>query len=36
MKSGPPTEPIEVWLSQPNLEVICRVVHEDETVEGLT
>jgi hypothetical protein len=26
-----PTGPIEVWLSQENMEVTCRIVHEDET-----
>jgi len=28
--------PIEVWLSQVNLEVRCTVVHQDESTEGLT
>ena len=29
------TRPIEVWLSQPNIEITCRIVFEDETsVEG--
>jgi hypothetical protein len=23
--------PIEVWLSQPNIEITCRIVREDET-----
>jgi hypothetical protein len=27
--------PIEVWLTQKNLEITCRVVHEDESVEML-
>jgi hypothetical protein len=26
-------KPIEVWLTQRNMEVTCRIVHEDETVE---
>ena len=25
------TKPIEVWLSQPNMEITCRVIFEDET-----
>lgn len=28
-------EPIEVWLSQPNIEVKCRIVHDDETTDEL-
>lgn len=28
--------PIEVWLSQANMEVTCRVVNEDETTSELT
>ena len=28
-------EPIEVWLSQPNMEVKCRIVHDDETTDEL-
>jgi hypothetical protein len=27
--------PIEVWLSQRNMTVTCRVVHEDESTEEL-
>jgi hypothetical protein len=29
------TSPIEVWLSQRNMEITCRVVAEDETAELL-
>jgi hypothetical protein len=29
------TQPIEVWLSQPNLEVACRIVYEDERTDSL-
>ena len=37
MVSGAPAKkPVEVWLTQRNLEVTCRVVNEDESVEGLT
>ena len=25
------TKPIEVWLTQPNMEITCRVIFEDET-----
>ena len=25
--------PIEVWLTQPNLEVSCMIVHEDESTD---
>ena len=35
MTSTRRTGPIEVWISQSNLEVTCRVVHEDETVDEL-
>jgi hypothetical protein len=28
--------PIEVWLTKRNIEVMCRVVHEDETVDELS
>lgn len=31
----PKTQPIEVWLSQPNLEVTCRIVYEDERTDTL-
>lgn len=27
--------PIEVWLTQKNLEVTCSIVHEDESTTGL-
>lgn len=27
--------PIEVWLSQSNIEITCTVVHEDESTEVL-
>jgi hypothetical protein len=30
------TAPIEVWLKQDNLEVTCRVAHEDESTSTLT
>jgi hypothetical protein len=26
--------PIEVWLSQPNIEITCTIVREDETTRG--
>jgi hypothetical protein len=29
------SSPIEVWLSQSNMTVTCRVVHEDESTEHL-
>jgi hypothetical protein len=29
------SKPVEVWLSQPNNEVSCRVVFEDETAADL-
>jgi hypothetical protein len=28
------TKPVEVWLSQPNLEVTCRIVYEDERTDA--
>lgn len=31
----PPASPIEVWLSQRNLEIGCRVIHQDESTEEL-
>lgn len=31
----PPASPIEVWLSQKNMQVSCTVVYEDESTEGL-
>ena len=31
----PPGSPIEVWLSRPNLEIRCTIVHEDESTEEL-
>lgn len=31
----PKTQPIEVWLSQPNLQVSCRAVYEDERTATL-
>jgi hypothetical protein len=31
----PPDDPIEVWLSQDNMVVTCRVVFEDESVTDL-
>jgi hypothetical protein len=27
--------PVEVWLTQNNMQVTCRVIHEDETAEEL-
>jgi hypothetical protein len=30
-----PDGPIEVWLSQKNMQVTCRVVHEDERTDEL-
>jgi hypothetical protein len=29
-------KPIEVWLSQPNIEITCRVVFEDESADELS
>ena len=29
------TSPIEVWLSQPNIQVTCRIVFEDESATEL-
>jgi hypothetical protein len=33
--TNPPTGPIEVWLTQTNMAVTCRVVHEDERTDEL-
>ena len=27
--------PIEVWLTKNNIEIVCRVTREDETIRGL-
>ena len=31
----PKTQPIEVWLSQPHLQISCRIVYEDERTDSL-